>query len=299
MDADDMLTPDASPSSINATAPITDTIPNILIKPSIASPIFPGTFAARHLSEGTLILTDEVLLDGIDYRDRAAFYNKYSKLSKDEKQLFANFSPPGNRDPWVTYQVRVRHYDNPHKTSGIFPRTAHVTHSSWPNAYFAWNATIGRGTIYAIREIATGEEISISYCDPLLSFAEQMKKLARYPFSTAFDQANEERLSEIRRLKSQIKWPCITSPEEFDDLQMAILRLDLDFLWSLDLADLYRRAAAWSDREKDHKQAVIFAQKGLNVVRVCVGSNSEHYTKMEEFVLLVEEARLGALRPIW
>ena len=93
-----MLTSDTNPPSIDANAPVPYTDPKIFIRPSIASPIFPETFAARNLPTGALILIDEVLLDGISYLDRNYFLYRYNKLSEDEKQFFAMLSPTGNRN---------------------------------------------------------------------------------------------------------------------------------------------------------------------------------------------------------
>lgn len=48
----------------------------------------------------------------------------------------------------------------------VFGEVSRINHACAPNAAFAWNEALGRETVHAVRGIARGEEVTISYCDP-------------------------------------------------------------------------------------------------------------------------------------
>lgn len=51
------------------------------------------------------------------------------------------------------------------KGAAVFPHAARFNHACNPNACFTWNGAIGKETIHVMNDIATGEEITLSYCD--------------------------------------------------------------------------------------------------------------------------------------
>lgn len=49
--------------------------------------------------------------------------------------------------------------------AAVFVHAARFNHACNPNACFNWNAQIGKETVHTMRDIAEGEEITISYVD--------------------------------------------------------------------------------------------------------------------------------------
>lgn len=70
--------------------------------------------------------------------------------------------------------------------AAVFATASRINHSCVPNAHFAWNQNIddGKGmeTVHATRDIASGEEITLTYCDPLYDVAMRKWELQHYGF---------------------------------------------------------------------------------------------------------------------
>lgn len=49
--------------------------------------------------------------------------------------------------------------------AAVFQSASRFNHSCNPNACFTWNSALQKETIHAMRDIAAGEEITLSYCD--------------------------------------------------------------------------------------------------------------------------------------
>jgi hypothetical protein len=48
-------------------------------------------------------------------------------------------------------------------SGGLFLEASRINHSCQPNAQHTWNASLGRLTVHALRDIEAGREITISY----------------------------------------------------------------------------------------------------------------------------------------
>lgn len=68
------------------------------------------------------------------------------------------------------------------KGAAVFEIASRFNHSCVPNACFAWNEKLGVETVYAIKDIAAGEEITLSYVDPLYDVSARMWELWHYGF---------------------------------------------------------------------------------------------------------------------
>lgn len=92
----------------------------------------------------------------------------------------------------------------------VFGTTSRFNHSCKANANFAWNDITQRGSIFALRDIREGEEITLNYGGTAGTFAErQMTLKERYNFDClcelcSLDQASrdssDERRKEIKKL---------------------------------------------------------------------------------------------------
>ncbi|KAK3175860.1 hypothetical protein OEA41_007182 [Lepraria neglecta] len=273
----------------------TATAPNVFITFSFNSPTGYGTIAAREIPRGKRIFADECLFGVLDYQNRARVQGKYGKLPIEKKRIFDQLASQGH-DVLAAFQTNALVYNDRCTMYGIFPQAAGLNHSCQPNAYFSWNAKLQFGTTHAIRDIPRGSEISISYCDPLLSIDGRKEVLARYSFPCVcnicsdLDHGSERRRSEIRRLKSEISRTRRHCPVTLLDLIMLIDLIEEEGLVSLDLANYYRHAAECCRATKQYKEALRFGRKTLEVVETCVGSDSPVFDATKQFVQGLEEA---------
>lgn len=71
--------------------------------------------------------------------------------------------------------------------SAVFETASRINHSCIPSAHFAWNQNLdgGRGmeTVHVVRDVADGEEILLSYCDPFYETALRRWQLKHYNFA--------------------------------------------------------------------------------------------------------------------
>jgi hypothetical protein len=66
--------------------------------------------------------------------------------------------------------------------AAIFPHAARFNHCCNPNACFTWNAAIEKETIHVMKDVAAGEEITLSYCDMIHDKPSRSYELKHYGF---------------------------------------------------------------------------------------------------------------------
>lgn len=65
----------------------------------------------------------------------------------------------------------------------LFLKISRINHSCTPNALADWNSKIERQTVHLTRDVALGDEIAISYCDPREEFEVRRKNLHGWNFT--------------------------------------------------------------------------------------------------------------------
>ena len=122
--------------------------------------ITPGTLI---LSEAPLITTD-VILSGETIESDLA--RALKSLPRDSQRAFLSLhnNYPGQGTP---LQNIIRSNGYPLGASsdvgGVFENISRINHSCLPNAVHSWNASRGQETVYAVRDINEGEEVTLSY----------------------------------------------------------------------------------------------------------------------------------------
>ncbi|RXW22477.1 hypothetical protein EST38_g3377 [Candolleomyces aberdarensis] len=148
-----------------------------------------------------------------------------------------------------------RHY------GGAFLKINRCNHSCGPNAAYKWNLSLLSATLYALRDIQEGEEITITYADPLQPRSDRWKKLQpdyRFtcdcPWCTHSDSAAQEESDNSREYlqtyvathPSYRKWsadPCLPDNHVIDAHLSAlpvIQREGLDALLPLFMEEILR-----------------------------------------------------------
>jgi len=107
---------------------------------------------------------------------------------------------------------------NPDVAYGVFTTLSRLNNSCTPNAAATWNDVTQRMSLHALQPIATNEEITISYGQPLFATrAERRSYLKRTrgfectcPACTSTDPSSDARREELRRLFTSI--PFVPEP---------------------------------------------------------------------------------------
>ncbi|RMZ76526.1 hypothetical protein DV738_g4913, partial [Chaetothyriales sp. CBS 135597] len=230
----------------------------------------------------------------------ACFYNNNFALS---------LSPPHRDDGTNTINTAT-------KTSaarGVFPTIARLNHSCIPNAQGNFNRNVDEGsfTIHALREIAAGEEITVSYLhDELASHEERQHWLHRvYGFwcqcgiCAGGDEAHRSHKRRQRLRDELSKAFAPTTPLLSDSLglsgppntaavgnaaqmdisasrqlvNLTIETYEQEGLVGGELASLYGVAAALADSAGDHGEAMRLGARSMELERDAAGEDSPLY----------------------
>jgi hypothetical protein len=131
-----------------------------------------GAFAIQEFHRGDLILADQPLFITDNGGIVVEQYNVISavqKLSLDEKKEFLSLrnAHSGSQHDRLCNPIFGTFKSNAFAisdtTSAICMLASRFNHSCSPNARYSWHAAGGLLRIYALREIAVGEEIFVSY----------------------------------------------------------------------------------------------------------------------------------------
>lgn len=172
-----------------------------------------GVFATQFLKRGTRILADDpLLIVPIEEYLEADIKEVFDELTLEQQRLYFSLHSAHGQDPakWpskihpsvperersrILEQHNARLGKEPSLVSifqtncmevedgaGIFPNAARFNHSCNPNAVFSWNEGIRKEVIHATRDIAEGEEITLSYCNITYDKDERTWQLKHYGF---------------------------------------------------------------------------------------------------------------------
>jgi hypothetical protein len=150
-----------------------------------------GAFALKQFSRGDLILSETPLFK-IKELESSAIETKVSNLaSKEREQYFslANAFAGSNSKGTVVGIFQSNSMSLDDEYTGIFVEACRFNHSCLPNARYSWNSNVNRLTIHALRSIAVGEEIFVSYLASRGVYGStrsaRQARLARYGFTCA------------------------------------------------------------------------------------------------------------------
>ncbi|KAJ4366708.1 hypothetical protein N0V95_000036 [Ascochyta clinopodiicola] len=291
-----------------------------------------GCIALRHIPRGTRILTDTPLLSvpGAVYM-ASDIEQAFASLTPEQQNLYQTLHS-GHGQPtssWpstihasvplperqrITEQHAAR--TSPHATllsifqtncmeqghgAGVFAHASRFNHACNPNACFSWNGAIGRETIHTMRDIAAGEEITLSYCDGEFDKRRRAWELAHYGFvcacpacgdeddesSFAFESAERrlqlQELDRETRLLRGVRLAEGVKQEGFVSklLKMAVLLQEEGFL---DIALV-------CELNGDFKMGVLAGEKALQIKRDSQGVDCPGFKRYAEAVERIKASR--------
>jgi hypothetical protein len=137
-----------------------------------------GVFAKALIPRSTRILSSPLLLALNGGENPSEILHGVAKLSAAAKAAYLDlhpFAPPvrkelvrkhtGKRwedlEKWERDAIGV--YDANSFEVGVYDLPSRINHSCIPNVHYEFNPAIERGTFHAVRDIAEGEELFISY----------------------------------------------------------------------------------------------------------------------------------------
>ncbi|KAG6026462.1 hypothetical protein E4U19_002587 [Claviceps sp. Clav32 group G5] len=144
-----------------------------------------GLVATRNIPKGTRIISEQALFTILDYENLSLDERKrlvcqqFDALSRDEKDTFMsldNTCPFNDSEEqcfgiFITSRLHLGdglRFSEESASAGIFPETCRINHDCESNAYNVWNENIERHTVHAIRDIRSGEEITMNYVSNVL-----------------------------------------------------------------------------------------------------------------------------------
>ncbi|KAG6002088.1 hypothetical protein E4U43_001178, partial [Claviceps pusilla] len=184
-------------------------------------------------------------------------------------------------------------------TGALYATACLINHSCRPNCGHSWNSEVKHETIYAIRDIAAGEEITIGYLESG-SQAERAKSLkASFGFDCACElcrlpaaelRASDDRRAKMKQLDRAIGTPprMAFQPREcLHDCHSLLQLLDAEYPGSATAlhARAYHDAFQICIAHGDQARARIFAERSYEMNVLCGGEDSPE-TKNAKYLAL-------------
>lgn len=277
-----------------------------------------GVFATRPIARGTRIMADKILLS-IDNKDTSVL-DAAARLSPEDRHRLLSLSMNNAKQKSLSYLAAAAwgsfpslaaisegrdllniFYNNNFSLSGtsgkraVFLTVARLNHSCVPNAQGNLNTALpgSQFTIHALREIADGEEITISYLhDELAIRSMRQRKLQEgYGFECACeicsigDSGERHERSHQRRLKIQEMLAAFSGQQtapggtsrEFLLTKAVIDTYEQEGLAGRELSSLYFAAAGLATELGCSTEASALGARGLQVEEDAVGLDSPFY----------------------
>ncbi|KZT34899.1 SET domain-containing protein [Sistotremastrum suecicum HHB10207 ss-3] len=155
-----------------------------------------GIVAVKPIPKGTLILSEQALfkldasasaeeikdtLDSLSREEQREFLALTNTFRGEMKTLAGIFKT--NALPCVPFKSRKKYA----RRCGIFPEASRFNHSCSPNVNYVWYDKQGQMRLYALRDIASGEELTIAYGKPVLATREERWKVIEADFGFRCD----------------------------------------------------------------------------------------------------------------
>ncbi|KAI5867870.1 hypothetical protein GGS23DRAFT_550441 [Durotheca rogersii] len=151
-----------------------------------------GLVATTRIPKGTRILSEAPLfivprgISDMQTVERIVM-EQLRRLNKDQQRAFfalRNSHGSSLKPPVGIVRTNALALGTDASRGGLFLEAARINHSCRNNAQNTWNAELGRLTIHAGRDIEAGQEITITYADPLADCAERRRFLQDHFFFT-------------------------------------------------------------------------------------------------------------------
>ncbi|KAL2070227.1 hypothetical protein VTL71DRAFT_13253 [Oculimacula yallundae] len=277
-----------------------------------------GLIATKQISKGTRILSEKPMIvlpeNKLNMRElQTSISQQVATLDRDQKRAFLsmhNLYPYSNSAEQYIGIYHTNSLPADDGFGGIFMYACRINHACNNNAQKSWNGKIKRHTVHALREIASGEEITITYVSPLKSLKVRQEILQeRFQFTCMCHlcslplkecQASDRRLGEIQRLDNVIN---DLGPEVLSESPIKVLRyFDQQVRFYLEqerediaLAQAFVYAAKLAISNGDMARGRSFADRAAAVWKTTLGDDS---TEAMEYVALAQDPSISEINQV-
>ncbi|KUI66561.1 SET domain-containing protein 5 [Cytospora mali] len=269
-----------------------------------------GLVARFNISKGTQLLCEKPLLtvaSGPPNQLELMLAAKLKGLDKPKQRQF--FSLHNNFPGKFTFSGIVRTNALPcgpaSNVGGVYPTICLINHSCLPNAHNSWDSNREHETIYAIRPIRAGEEITIAYDHGGPASARRAFLKEAFGFDCdcsictlppAELQASDDRRLLIQRLDDEIGDPFRMAARPGESLRnchslLKALEEEFDGHTEGHSARTYYDAFQICITHGDQARASVFAEKAYKARVICEGEDSPETQRSKSFSLKPSEHR--------
>ncbi|VUC32635.1 unnamed protein product [Clonostachys rosea] len=259
-----------------------------------------GLVALQDIPQGTLIIQEKPLLvahPGAPDALEILLSSKLKKLDKPSQRQFLSLHNnfPGKHPFGGIMRTNALPCGSGSEIGAIYPTICRINHSCLPNSQNTWNSDTEIETIFAIKPISCGEEITISYDRGGPSAARQAFLKQAFGFqcscavcsqSPSLLRESDNRRSRIQELDDQIGDPfrMMQNPvESLKDCHSLLQTLNAEYggYPGALMARLYYDAFQISIAHGDKARASVFAEKAYEVRLMCEGGDTPEAKKMK------------------
>ncbi|CAH0019797.1 unnamed protein product [Clonostachys rhizophaga] len=259
-----------------------------------------GLVALQDIPQGALILQEKPLLvtkPGAPGTLEAFLSSELKKLDKASQRQFLSLHNnfPGKYPFAGIMKTNALPCGSGSEIGAVYPTICRINHSCLPNSQNTWNSDTKIETIFAIRPIYCGEEITISYDKGGPSAVRQASLKQSFGFQCScvvcsqppdMLRESDARRSRIQQLDSQIGDPfqMLKSPEKsLKDCHSLLQLLKAEYRGypGALAARLYYDASQISIAHGDKARASIFAEKSYEARLMCEGGETPEAKKVK------------------
>ena len=139
----------------------------------------------RDVPAGEVILSEPPLFtvfgDGCHYGQKCALRAAAARLSDLELAAFLKLRPDANKSGSTADRIHALFASNaytltPRGDRGVFLDASRVNYSCTPNVCIAWEPSIGRLQVRAVRDVKKGQELGVAQVELIATRAERQKE---------------------------------------------------------------------------------------------------------------------------
>ncbi|KAF2638207.1 TPR domain protein [Massarina eburnea CBS 473.64] len=261
-----------------------------------------GVFAKAPIPRATRILSEPLILALNGGENPAEILSTVNKLSKEDKARYLElhpFAPSIRKDVVKKYMGKrwgdltnwerdaIGVYDANSFEVGVYFLPSRINHSCIPNVHYEFNPAIERGTFHAVKDIAEGEELYISYINGGSRLRNwRQPKLDMWGFvcqcaacgNDAEGKKREERRKEMFELDQKLAKQSVYGTEmtAAQALKTATRLAGLQMtegVLNRELRTSYHDAARYCLELGNVKLALLWIEKELAHEKICVGED--------------------------
>ncbi|KAK9426737.1 putative SET domain-containing protein [Seiridium unicorne] len=260
-----------------------------------------GLIASKPIPAGTLLISEPPLFTTASLTNADTIEKDLGvivrSLPKEGQRAFLSLHNnfPGQPNPFSNI-IRSNGYPlGPNsEVGGIFPLIARLNHSCLPNAQHSWNEKLQRQTVYAVRDVAAGAELTLSYHNGGPSTERKAALKQFFGFDCACElcslppeklRKSDKRLRDAAMLDEMIgdsKRVQLQPADALKDCKELLRIYEKEGIKDKRLPRLYYDAFQICALHSDAARASVFAESARRARELCEGPESEEAASMKE-----------------